>query len=379
MEHPILLVGALFVASVILSILFRLIKQASIIAFITIGIIAGLFREHIHLSEEMIELFTELGIILLLFMAGLEIDFASFTKRWKIVLSHGLGQIAINIVIGILLALALLDVRSISALIFFGLCLTFSSTIIVISVLKSKKQIESYYGQIVLGMMVLQDIVAVMSLVVLRSLSGDSSLGAAIGIVLLKLLILIGILYVLGRFVIFHLFRYLASAKDLLFLGSLAWVLGIAAACQAVGFSPEIGAFMAGATLSFLPYRLEVQDKVEPMKDFGIILFFLALGFNLDIDKSVVTLIIPIIITAAIVIFGTPLIMLPIGYYTRSKSRPTFFVGATINQISEFSLILAMLCLHAQIFNQRTFMLITLATVVTMVLSSFGHQFMEQI
>jgi len=378
MEHPIVLLGTIFAAAVLLSILFRFIKQASVIAFIVIGIVAGLFREHIGLSEEMIELFTELGILLLLFMAGLEIDFVSFTKRWKIVLSNGVGQIAFNVVIGILLGVVLLDIQTVPAFIFFGLCLTFSSTIIVISVLKSKKQIESYHGQIILGIMVLQDIAAVMSLVVLKSLSGDSSLWTAMGIVLVKLVILIGILYVLGRFVLLHLFRYLARAKELLFLGSLGWVLGIAAACQVAGFSPEIGAFLAGAALSFLPYRLEIQDKVEPMKDFGIILFFLALGFNLNIDKGVLALIAPVGITAVVVIFGTPLIMLPIGYLTRSKSRPTFFIGATINQISEFSLILATLCLQAEIFNQRTFLLITLATVITMILSSFGHQFIEK-
>ena len=379
MEHPIMLLGTLFGAAVILSILFRFIKQSSAVAFIVVGIVAGLFRNHIHLNEEMIELFTELGIILLLFMAGLEIDFKSFKKRWRIVLSNGLGQIVINTVIGILLGFVLLDIQTVPASVFFGLCLTFSSTIIVISVLKSRKQMESYHGQIILGIMVLQDIVAVVSLVVLKSMSGQGSLWTSIGLVLIKLIVLIGLLYLLGRFVILHLFRYLAKAKELLFLGSIGWVLGIAAICEAASFSPEIGAFMAGATLSFLPYRLEIQDKVEPMKDFGVILFFLALGFNLNIDKGVLSLTTPVAATAAFVLFGTPLIMLLIGYLTRAKSRPTFYIGTTINQISEFSLILATLCFQAKVFNNRTFLLVTLATVVTMFFSSFGHQFMEKL
>ena len=379
MEHTIVLLGVLFGAAIVLSILFRLIKQSSIVAFIAVGIIAGLFRDHIHIHEEMMHLFTELGIILLLFMAGLEMDFGSFLKRWKIVLSNGLGQIILNTLAGALLGLMLLDIKTVPAMIFFGLCLTFSSTIIVISLLKFKKQMESYHGQIILGIMVLQDIIAVMSLVVLKSMSGEGSLLTAVGIVLLKLIALIGILYVLAKFVLVHLFKYLAQAKELLFLGSLGWVLGIAAICEAVKFSPEIGAFMAGAALSFLPYRLEIQDKVEPMKDFGVILFFLALGFNLNLDKGAISLIAPVAATAALVLFGTPLIMSLIGYLTRAKSRPTFYMGAIINQISEFSLILATLCVQAKVFNNRTFLLVTLATVVTMFFSSFGHQFMERL
>ena len=379
MEHPIMLLGILLGAAAILSVLFRFIKQSPIIAFIAVGIIVSMFSDHIHIPEEMMELFTELGIILLLFMAGLEMNFGSLLKRWKVVLSNGFGQIILNTLAGALLGFMLLDIKTVPAMIFFGLCLTFSSTIIVISLLKSKREMESYHGQIILGIMVLQDITAVMSLVVLKSMSGEGSLLTAVGIVLLKLIALIGILYILARFVLTHVFKYLAQAKELLFLGSLGWVLGIAAICEAVKFSPEIGAFMAGAALSFLPYRLEVQDKVEPMKDFGVILFFLALGFNLNLDRGALSLIAPVAATAALVLFGTPLIMSLIGYLTRAKGRPTFYMGAIINQISEFSLILATLCLRAKVFNNRTFLLVTLATVVTMFFSSFGHQFMEKL
>jgi hypothetical protein len=227
--------------------------------------------------------------------------------------------------------------------------------------------------------MVLQDIVAVTSLAVLKGLGAEGSVGVAIALIFVKLLVLVAVLAVLARWVLPAVFRHLAETQELLFIGSLGWAMGVAAACDAANFSPEIGAFMAGAALSFLPYRLEIQDKVEPMKDFGVILFFLALGYGLKIDSSVIELLPGIAIITLFVVLGTPILMIMIGFFVRSKSRPAFFIGSIINQISEFSLILALLCHEAGVFTDRTFMLVTLSTVATMFLSSFGHQMLERI
>ena len=379
MEHAVLIFGSLVGVAAILAVLFRFIKQSAIIAFIAVGLLAGLMREQVHIPHEVTEIFTELGIILLLFMAGLEMDFKSLMQHWRVIVANGLGQILINTAMGLLLGLLLLDVGSLSALLYFGLCLTFSSTIIVISVLKRRQSMESYHGQIILGLMVMQDITAVLSLVVLKSMGGEGSMALSLAMVGLKMLLLVVCLAVLAKLILRHAFRYLAESRELLFIGSLGWALGIAAICEAFHFSPEIGAFVAGAAISFLPYKLEIQDKVEPMKDFGIILFFIALGYNLKLEASLVSLLPTVAIIAMLVFLGTPLLMLSIGYATKSKSRPSFYIGVTINQISEFSLILATLCVQAKVFDQEIFTIITLATVATIFLSSFGHQFIEQI
>jgi len=372
----VLVLGGLIAAAAVLAIVFRFVRQSSIIAFIVVGVVSGLFRDRLHIPHALIEAFTEIGIILLLFMAGLEVEFGSLKKRWRIVLGNGLGQILLTACLGAGLGLLLLGLRGPAAAVYFGLCLTFSSTIVVISFLKAKREMESFHGQIILGLMVLQDIGAVSALVVLKSLSGEGSVLSSIGVVVAKMAVLAVCLFVLAKFVLRRVFRYLAGSQELLFVGSLGWALGVAAACEAFHFSPEIGAFMAGAALSFLPYRLEVQDKVEPMKDFGVILFFLALGHSLEIDRSALSLIGPTVAVSAFVLFGTPLVMLFIGYLFRSKSRPSFMIGAIINQISEFSLILAMLCARAGIFDNRTFLLVTLSTMATIFFSSFGHQFL---
>jgi len=376
MEHLILTLGALVAGAAFLAITLRFAKQSAIIAYIAVGVIAGLFREQFHIPHDMIHAFTEIGIILLLFMAGLEVEFDSLKARWKLLLGNGLGQILSYILIGAAAGYLLLGIRGTAALIYFGLCLTFSSTIIVLGYLKAKKEMESLHGQIILGLMVLQDISAVLAIAVLASLGGEGSMMTSIGLIFAKMIGLGLVLFLALRPLLDRLFRYLARSQELLFVGSLGWALGVAALCELIHFSPEIGAFMAGASLSFLPYRLEIQDKVEPMKDFGVILFFIALGYGLQFDASSLTLIVPVLIVSAIVAFGTPIIMLLLGYIQRLKSRPTFMIGTIINQISEFSLILASLCLQAQIFDQRIFMLITLSTVVTIFVSSMAHQFL---
>jgi len=379
MSNIITLLGVIFFFAAAVSLLLRQVKQSSIVAFILVGIIAGTFKNVFTLPKEMIDIFTELGIIFLLFMAGLEIDFESFRKRWKIVLTNGLGQILINTLFGALVGLLFLDMKRPSSLIYFGLCLTFSSTIICISYLKKKKELETLHGQLVLGLMVLQDVTAVISLVMLKSIQTGESLVIGVALILLKSFILIALLFILSKTVLPKLFKYLAKESDMMFLGTLGWSLGIAALCEIGHFSPEIGAFMAGAALSFLPYRLEIQDKVEPMKDFGIILFFLALGFNLDISSSLVQFIPPILITSIFVLFFTPILMIFLGFTEKLKSRPAFFTGAIINQISEFSLILATLCLGAGIFDKQIFTIITFACILTVIFSSAAQQFIPTI
>jgi Kef-type K+ transport system membrane component KefB len=371
--------GLLIAAAAILAVVFQKIKQSSIIAFITVGIVAGLFREHLHLPHELTHAFTEIGIILLLFMAGLEVEFESFLKRWKLVIGYGVGQILLTALFGAVLGAVFLGTESIARLVFFGLCLTFSSTVIVIGFLKTRREMESLHGQIILGLMVLQDVTAVGAIVVLGSMGGEGSLVASLAILFAKLLGLVLLLAALAKWVLPRLFRHLARSSDLLFVGSLGWALGVAGLCELVHFSPEIGAFVAGGALSFLPYKLEIQDKVEPMKDFGVILFFLSLGYELKIGPDAVSLLVPIIAIAVFTVLGTPLLMIAFGYISRLNSRPVFMVGVTINQISEFSLILATMCKAAGLFDENVFLLVTLSALATIILSSFGHQFTGQI
>ncbi len=374
----VLSMGMLLGGAALFAIGFTLLKQSNILAFIGIGIVAGIFREVVHLPQELLDTFTTVGIILLLFMAGLELDLKSFLKRWKLVLTTGLGQIISFILIGLILG-KLVGIHNLSTLVYFSLCITLSSTIIVLGTLKHKGGMESLHGQVILGLMVLQDIVAVVSLSILNSLaSPGNSLGIDIALIFGKMMILIVFLAILERFVLNALFKFFARSAELLFIGTLGYCMGIAALCEVVHFSPEIGAFLAGVSLAALPYKLEIEGKVDPLKTFGIILFFITLGFNLEFNAEMLDLIGIALGLTLFVVFVTPVIMIVIGYLTRLKSRTSFMIGGIINQISEFSLILATLSLQAGIFTPREFVIITLTCLGTFFLSSLGHQMLDQ-
>lgn len=375
----VLSMGTLLGGAALFAILFTFLKQSNILAFIGIGMAAGLFRDVVHLPNALLDTFTTVGIILLLFMAGLELDLKSFIKRWKLVLTTGLGQIISFILIGLGLG-KLVGIETLSALIYFSLCITLSSTIIVLGTLKSKGGMESLHGQVILGLMVLQDIVAVISLSILNSLaSPGASFGFDIAMIFAKMAILIVFLVILEKYVLMALFKFFARSAELLFIGTLGYCMGIAALCEMVHFSPEIGAFLAGVSLAALPYKLEIEDKVDPLKTFGIILFFITLGFNLEFNAQMLESLSTALWLTLFVVFVTPIVMIGLSYLTKLKSRTSFMIGGIINQISEFSLILATLSLQAGVFTQREFVIITLTCLGTFFLSSVGHQFLDQL
>ena len=378
MGNVIVSLGLMLGGATLLAVVLRMLKQSNIIAFVGIGMLAGLFRDQFRLPEELLAAFTEIGIIMLLFMAGLEVDIKSLLRRWKLVVIIGLGQVVLLTFFGLVIGLYYMGIKQPSTLIFFALCLTLSSTIIVLGELKERKAMESLHGQLVLGLMVIQDIMAVLALSFLKSLASDSPLLVEIPLIFLKMAVLIVILALLARYALSAVFRFFARSSEMLFIGTLGYCMGIAGLCELFHFSPEIGAFFAGVSLAFLPYRLEIEDKVEPLKAFGVILFFISLGYGLQFRQEMLGSIGDVIVLTAFVVLGTPVIMVALGWLTRLKSRPAFMIGGIINQISEFSLILATLCYQSGIFDQTMFALITLTCLATFFFSSLGHQYLEQ-
>ena len=377
MEHFIVQLGVLLAATATAALLLHFVKQSSILAYIVVGI--GAWAAGVRIDGEIVHAFSETGILLLLFMAGLEVNVQSFLRDWKRVLIVGLGQISINTLLGMGIGWLAVDIQQATTLVFFGLCLTFSSTIVVLGYLRVTRQMEAVHGQLILGIMVLQDIVAVVALAVIKGLSSGGALGPTLLMLMVKMVGLGVVLYLAARFLLRPLFRQFATSSDLLLIGTLGWALGVAALGESVHFSPEIAAFMAGVALTALPYKLEMEDKVEPLKSFGIILFFIALGYGLEPSAAMLDQWVGIAACALLAVFGTMLMALFLGFVARLKGRTAFMVGGIINQISEFSLILATLAKQAGVFSSELYVTIALACVVSIFLSSLGHRRLEEL
>jgi Kef-type K+ transport system membrane component KefB len=340
--------GAMLLAATIVAIILSYAKQASLFAFIITGILGGMFGLKEIINTNVMTAFVDVGITLLLFMAGMEVDIPGLIKRWKLLLINGFGQIIGLFVISVGLGLAMMGINEDymiaaglpaenagAALLYFALCLTLSSTILVIGTLKSTGQIAEEHGQVALGLMVLQDIVAVVGLAILGSLKPPPpgqeppNLGVEVGMIFLKMFILAIILFFVTKYILNPLFKFFARSSELLFIGTLGYGMGVAGLCEVVHFSSGIGAFFAGATLAALPYRHEIEDKVEPLKAFGVILFFIGLGFDisaLSIDQIFGGLVEGVVLAIIIVVLTIPLMLL-LGYLSKLKGKPAFFDG----------------------------------------------------
>ena len=183
MDHIIVQLGAFFALSAMIAVLFLYIKQSTVLAYISVGILLGLFKTQFHLDEHTMDIISEIGIILLLFLAGMELDLSLLKKRLKVTLTNSIGQILSFIIIGSIVGFVIIGLDNFTSSVYYGLCLTFSSTIIVVKLLKDRKEVETFHGQILIGLLIMQDVTAIFALVFLNSMGSDDPLIVTVGVI----------------------------------------------------------------------------------------------------------------------------------------------------------------------------------------------------
>ena len=347
-------------------------RQPLIIMFLATGILAGpSFLGIIH-SYEQIELLAHIGIALLLFIVGLKLDLNLIRTTGSVALATGLGQIVFTSLIGFVIAIAM-GMSYLSAA-YVSVALTFSSTIIIVKLLSDKKEIDSLHGQIALGFLIVQDIAAILALVGLTTL-GSSAGGEGSGY--LSFLMIgakgVGLLVavaLLMKYVIPYLTHRLAHSLELLTLFAIAWAVLLGAGSELLGFSKEVGAFLAGISLASTTYRDSIGARLTSLRDFLLLFFFIDLGSRLD-WSAVGAQFGASLVFSIFVLVGNPLIVLVIMGVMGYRRRTGFLAGLTVAQISEFSLIVAALGLSLGHITKETVGLITLVGVVTIFLSTY--------
>ena len=347
----------------------KLLKQPVILAYIVAGIIIGYFG-FFHISDkESFRLFSDLGIMFLLFLIGMEINYTSLRLVGKISVLVGLAQIVFTFIIGFLLAL-LFDFNFLHAA-YISIALTFSSTIIVVKLLSEKKDTNSLYGKITIGFLLVQDFVAILLLIFLAGIQmGDGMIFKDIFITVVKGIVLFAAILWLGRKIFPWIFDRIARSQELLFLTSLAWCFLLATIVSKIGFSIEIGGFLAGLALANSSEHFQISSRVRSLRDFFVLIFFVILGSSLAISNfSGLTL--SIIVFSLFVLIGNPLIVLIIMGLFGYRKRTSFMTGVTVAQISEFSLILAALGLKLGHLSESVVALITAVGIITITLSTY--------
>ena len=357
----------------IVSYIIRIFKQPIIIGYIIAGMVIGPLIVVAGASLDLIDTFSKLGIAFLLFMVGLHLNPKVIKEIGATSLIIGIVQMVLTFAIGFIVSLKLLSF-SIIASTYIGIALAFSSTIIIMKLISDKRQLDSLYGKLSIGILIIQDFAAIAILMAISSLTGGNGVTENFGMFAVKQLItgaaLICLLFLLGFFVMPKLTRNIAKSQELLFLFSLCWAFLVSAAFMLIGFSLEIGALIAGMVLSMSPYSTEISSKIRPIRDFFLIIFFIILGLSIQLS-SVGAIIYNAIILSLIALILKPTIIMGLLTIMGYTKRTNFLVGTTLAQISEFSLIVLGLGVAVGHILPEVLYTITLTAIITIALSTY--------
>ncbi len=356
-------------------------RQPLIVSFIAVGLLAGPSVLDVVRSDEQIDFLAELGIAVLLFLVGMKLDVKLIRSLGSVALTTGLGQVAFTAVFGFLIGLAL-GLEPVASL-YVAIALTFSSTIIIVKLLSDKREIDSLYGQIALGFLIVQDLVVVFSMIVLSTIGMGGGDGAGGGRILSVLVTALGMLVLVVLFVRYladPLTRRLARAPELLVVFAIALAGIFAATADAAGLGKELGGLLAGVALASTPYRETIASRLAPLRDFLLLFFFIALGSSLELTELGEHLGAALIFSLFVLI-GNPLIVLAIMGAMGYRARTGFLAGLTVAQISEFSLIFVAMGVSLGHLGQDMLGLVTLVGLVTIALSTYmitySHRLLE--
>lgn len=357
------------------AVIFKWLKQPIILAYILAGIVIGPFGFFNLSNKDVLQLMAQFGITLLLFMVGLELKLNDLKSVGKVSLLTGAGQIVFTFLIGYFIGLAL--GFSLITSMYVSIALTFSSTIIIVKLLSDKRDLHSLYGKISVGFLLVQDFFAILLLIFLAGFNPSTGSGQVLSIwsfitTLAKGIVLFGGIIYLSRTLLPKVVDMIAHSQEALFLFSLAWAFGLASlvGSQAIGFSIEIGGFLAGLSLANSTENFQIASKIRSLRDFFIAIFFVILGMNLTFG-NILVIIYPAAILSLFVLVGNPIIVMVIMGVLGYRKRTSFLAGLTVAQISEFSLIIIFLGNKLGHLTAEIVTLITVVGIVTFTLSTY--------
>ncbi len=352
-----------------MSIFMRLIRQPLIIGHIITGLIVGPTALHLIKSADTINAFSSIGIALLLFIIGLGLNPRVIREVGKVAAITGGIQVFLSTVIGYGAGLILGYSKTES--LFFGVALAFSSTIIILKLLSDKREQTRLYGKVLTGILIIQDVLAAVALLFVTAKGTEHGFtvnelswlvlkGAAIAIPL----------FFIGVVVLPRIHKFIAGSQELLFLFAIGWGFGFAALFEHAGFSLEMGALLSGVALATLPYAQEISARLRPLRDFFIIVFFIALGARISFANF--SEILPaIIIGTFVVVIVKPLIVLAIMGFMGYTKRTSFKAAVATAQVSEFSLVFIILGSNLNLLNDNLVSIITIVSLISIAASAY--------
>ncbi len=367
LDHIILQFVLIFAGAALFATLFLYLKQPIILAYILLGIVVGPKGLGLINDADQIEQLAHIGIILLLFLIGL-----NFQPKKLVGLLGRVGLVTlvtcfIFMLLGLAAALAL-GYPFFDSLV-IGAALMFSSTIVSLKLIPTTQLHHQHIGDVMLSVLLLQDVIAIV-LIVLVTEGGMDNITVSVALLLLKLVLLGVTSFATVRFVITKLLLKFDVIKEYTFVLALGWGLFVAGAAEMLGLSLEMGAFIAGISLATVPIALVIAEELKPLRDFFLILFFFSIGAKFDLVVSQ-QLIMPGLIITALLMVTKPVIFNWGFKAIGEKPKHSAQLGVRLGQASEFSLLIAFSALASGLIEERSSYLIQLVVVLTFVASTY--------
>lgn len=346
-------------------------KLPILIAYLLGGLLIAtlsLFDPH---TSKALSFLPEIGLAFVLFLVGMELDFRELRKLGKPIILAGTVQIFITTIIGSVLARNL--GFAVTESWYLGIGLSFSSTIVVIKLLIDKKDLTSLYGKLTVGILLLEDLIAVCLLLFLTVSPSMFHLGIQQSFPLLaflaKVLLLFTTAIILNKFLLVFIFKAVSKSGELLFLTALSWCFIYVSFAILMGFSVVIGAFLAGMVLASSPYHFQIQGKIKPLRDFFVALFFVYLGTQVNFTDLGAAYPLILVFTGYSLFLKPLLFLLILGAFGFRK-HTMFQASISLTHISEFSLIILLVGFKLGTVSQTALTAIALSTVLSMVAAS---------
>lgn len=329
-------VAVCIIAAWVVGVACQTFKQPLLLAYLVAGFAIGPHGFRWVTDYDSIETISEIGLILLLFLIGLEMDLKKMLGSGKVIFYAALAQILGCVALGWLFFGLFGPAKTWLEGLYLGVAAAMSSTVIIVKLLYDKRELETLAGRITVGVLVLQDVFVILFLAVQPSLKNPAL--APLAIALGKVLLLVGVGYVVSRFLLPPIFKSVSRQPELVLVGALAWCFAMGGFADALGLSREMGALFAGVMLSTFPYTLDVVAKVTSIRDFFVTLFFVALGMKIEVPT--VPLILWMLVVSALVVGSRLVTVFPVLYRMKLGHRVSLLPAVNLCQISELSIVL---------------------------------------
>ena len=371
-------IGIVVVVATIIGLITHKLKQPIILGYLIAGVIVGpQIGPPLVIEPENIEIISEIGLILLLFIIGLELDLSSLITSGKRLAVVGIGQF----VICVLLGLAVFSFSGVNSgqggldVLYVALLCALSSTAIVIKSLNDKFELDTLHGKLSVGILIIQDLWAIVILALQPNFNNFQV--SIIGLAILKSVLLVGAGFLVSKYILKNIFESISKSPEMVVSVSIGWAALVAGAAGVIGLSKEMGDLIAGVSISTFPYSIHVTAKTLPLRDFFLTLFFVSLGMEIIAPES--TVILASLGLTVFIIISRMVSILPLALKTGASLRTAFISSLNLAQLSEFSLVVASIGLGLGHIQELTFAILIYTMVFTSIISSYLIKYNYQI